>query len=200
MSNIWASFPGRVPPSLVRQVRFEALIDLKKFAAPRPTTETTSRTARNVHTPLAFDGGSNRVSRLFADGPILCLERAMGDRAGVDAALWRSGRFAAQVYPDLPLASTWAAFFDRVLHPAPASVATAAAAEVYNYDTTGGGTTAAAAAGPEADLRWTVRTVAAQCRPMNELRSRLIEAAVGSDALLLVSGSHPARQLPVASV
>ncbi|KAI3435627.1 hypothetical protein D9Q98_001687 [Chlorella vulgaris] len=59
--------------------------------------------------------------------------------------------------------------------------------------------------------RWTVHTVAAQLRSRDQLRSMMLAAAgldAGNetkcschpaDALLLVSGSHPARQLPGAS-
>ena len=38
---------------------------------------------------------------------LLTLERSFGEVTGVDAALWRSGRFAAEVWPDVPVASTW---------------------------------------------------------------------------------------------
>ena len=64
--------------------------------------------------------------------------------------------------------------------------------------------------GAGADAPWFVATVAAQCRSRDQLRAFMLSAAgvdfMGdpkaggrpADALLFVSGSHPARSLPVA--
>jgi hypothetical protein len=38
---------------------------------------------------------------------MLTLERAMGDKLGSDAALRSTHAFAAEVFPDLPIATTW---------------------------------------------------------------------------------------------
>jgi hypothetical protein len=51
-------------------------------------------------------GGAPAPSPLDADF-VLTLERAIGERSGADAELLRSGLFAAEVFPDLPVATTW---------------------------------------------------------------------------------------------
>ena len=43
--------------------------------------------------------------------PIICLERSVGARQGVDAHLWSQGSFSAEVYPDLPIATSWGELF-----------------------------------------------------------------------------------------
>ena len=43
--------------------------------------------------------------------PIICLERSVGSRQGVDAHLWSQGSFSAEVYPDLPIATSWGELF-----------------------------------------------------------------------------------------
>jgi hypothetical protein len=125
-----------------------------------------------------------RLEALFARGPALTLERATAGRAGEDAALWATGRFAAQVHPDLPVASTWL--------------------ELLRKAQRGGAAAAEAAAAPppppaSPSGAWTVRTVAAQCRPRADLAARVRAAGAAADALLFVSGSHPARRLPLAA-
>lgn len=123
--------------------------------------------------------------------PVLCLERAIGERSGVDAALWSTGAFHAQVYPDLPLAATWAQLVQKAL----------------TQDTDTGGTTEhTITPGRAQQDSCLVRTVAAQCRSRKDIQERMRAACFPADAmstpasaLLLVSGSHPARQLPLAS-
>ncbi len=137
---------------------------------------------------------SRRVDGLFRrPAPLLTLERAVGEKHGVDGNLWESCRFGAQIYPDLPLASTWRDLLRRTVKTA------GRAAEPGSVDP------------PPATCpaeRWTVRTVAAQLRSRDQLRCMMLSAAgVGpdgeprpgaarADALLFVSGSHPARRLP----
>lgn len=120
--------------------------------------------------------------------PLLCLERAVGPRSGADAALWESGAFQAQVYPDLPAASSWGGILERGLRHVGqprGDGAPAAADHTSPLD--------------DDDPRFTVTTVAAQCRSREQLRTRMTAAArSGAAALLLVSGSHPARHLPFA--
>lgn len=135
-----------------------------------------------------------RVAQLFAAQPsVLCLERAVGEKHGVDLNLWDSCHFRAQVYPDLPVASTWRDLLRR-------SVQTAGRPSES-------GTVEPPPKTCPAE-RWTVRTVAAQLRSRDQLRSMMLSAAgvdAGgdpregvhpADALLFVSGSHPARRLP----
>lgn len=137
---------------------------------------------------------TRRVDALFRrSAPLLTLERAVGEKHGIDGNLWDSCRFGAQIYPDLPLASTWRDLLRRTVQTA------GRAAEPGSVDPP-------PAACPAE--RWTVRTVAAQLRSRDQLRSMMLSAAgVGldgeprpgaapADALLFVSGSHPARRLP----
>ena len=47
------------------------------------------------------------ISACRSIAPCLVLERSLGARAGIDAELWQSLPFTAEVYPDLPMASSW---------------------------------------------------------------------------------------------
>ena len=169
--------------------------------APRPAQWSRGQHAAAVaagprrQPPLPPPGeAARRTDALFRrQAPLLTLERAVGEKHGVDANLWDSCRFAAQIYPDLPLASTWRDLLRRTVQTAgrPAEP---------------GGVEPPPAVCPAE--RWTVRTVAAQLRSRDQLRSMMLSAAgVGpdgeprpgvapADALLFVSGSHPARRLP----
>ncbi len=42
-----------------------------------------------------------------ARGLMLTLERSIGESAGKDAALRATGAFSAEIFPDLPIATTW---------------------------------------------------------------------------------------------
>jgi hypothetical protein len=46
---------------------------------------------------------------------VLTLERAVGGRAGADAELAASGLFGAEVFPDLPIATTWDGLYRAML-------------------------------------------------------------------------------------
>lgn len=48
---------------------------------------------------------------------MLSLERAMGDSIGTDAILRGTGAFTAEVYPDLPLATTWSKWLQLLSKP-----------------------------------------------------------------------------------
>jgi hypothetical protein len=123
------------------------------------------------------------------DDFLLCLERTVGERNGADAALWASGSFNAQVYPDLPFAATWADLVRKgIFHRDQQQ--SGQGSQQHAFTSQGFSATADA---------WTVRTVAAQCRSLPALRSLMQSACSTEDsanALLLLSGSHPARQLP----
>ena len=140
---------------------------------------------------------------------MLCLERAVGDKYGADQSLWDTGscRFQAQVYPDLPLASTWRDLLRRSMQRSSSSGGDAG--ELGSSAVSPLGSASLSSSSPACpDERWTVRTVAAQLRSREQLRSMMLSAAgvdmMGepkpgvrpADALLFVSGSHPARHLP----
>lgn len=148
------------------------------------------------HGASAPGEAARRVDTLFSGGPVLCLERAVGEKHGVDGTLWDSCHFHAQVYPDLPLASTWRDLLRRTVQTA-------------GRQPDAGWAEPPARACPAP--RWTVRTLAAQLRSRDQLRAMMLSAAgvdaggdprpgvLPADALLFVSGSHPARRLPGAS-
>lgn len=141
--------------------------------------------------------GSARVATVFARPPALLLERSVGDKNALDQKLWDSCCFQAEVYPDLPVASTWRDLLRRTM------------GQRVGKERKGGRMLVPSVAC--SGERWTVHTVAAQLRSRDQLRSMMLAAAgldAGNetkcschpaDALLLVSGSHPARQLPGAS-
>lgn len=124
---------------------------------------------------------------------MLSLERAVGDKYGIDQQLWDSCRFQTQVYPDLPLASSWRDLLRLTTRRASREV------EEEREPPSGHSCPCQG---------WTVRTVAAQLRSRDQLRSMVLSAAgrdaageprpgaQPADALLFVSGSHPARRLP----
>ncbi|KAI8462952.1 MAG: hypothetical protein J3K34DRAFT_527376 [Monoraphidium minutum] len=165
---------------------------------------------------------------------VLTLERAVGGRAGADAALAASGLFGAEVFPDLPISTSWDGLVRAMLkwvaagrghvgeHGAPQAAAAAAAAApaalLEPHMAAGGG----------GGGMWRVETVGAQLRDRVDLHRRVC-AACGrtpggepltrraaaradpdgggggggawvvvppADALLMVSGSHPGRQVP----
>lgn len=148
---------------------------------------------------------SGRVSATNLDHhhPILCLERAIGERYGADKVLWETGAFDAQVYPDLPFASSWSELLEKLLG--------AGASGKQVFSTTAADTVAAAAAGGsssnnrENDTNYAlkVRTIGAQCYSRKNLLSKMqlackpsSEGGGDANALLFLSGSHPARSLP----
>ncbi|EFN54450.1 hypothetical protein CHLNCDRAFT_135876 [Chlorella variabilis] len=136
---------------------------------------------------------ARRVAALFVRQPALCLERAVGEKHGIDQNLWDSCHFQAEIYPDLPLATTWRDLLRRTVQTA-------------GHESEVGRVEPPPKVCPAE--RWTVRTVAAQLRSRDQLRSMMLSAAgvdpAGdpkpgvrpADALLFVSGSHPARHLP----
>lgn len=139
-------------------------------------------------------------------------------RSSSDASLWQTGAFACEVYPDLPVAASWRGLLRAASGGLLDSQVDAAAG-----DAPGGGRRRRRAPAeeehedpPSAPLpppSFVVRTVAAQVRGPAAVAARiqraagvgpggepLLGAAAGAqqhapDALLLVSGGHPARSL-----
>lgn len=167
--------------------------------------------------PVSLQPAAARVDALFARSrsPVLLLERSVGERIAADGDLWATGCFQGEVYPDLPIATTWRDLVQRLCNlkglgapPAPAGGAAGVSAAVA------GSAAAGAPSPPEQQQQqhpWYIPTVAAQCRSRDQLRAFMLAAAgvdfMGdtkggngrpADALLFVSGSHPARNLPAA--
>ena len=47
------------------------------------------------------------ADRIFQHRPALTLERAVGEKVGLDRELWTQAPFVAGVVPDLPVVSSW---------------------------------------------------------------------------------------------
>ncbi|CAM9641319.1 unnamed protein product, partial [Ascophyllum nodosum] len=142
---------------------------------------------------------------------IATLERSTGAHAGKDEALWQSGVFHAEVVPNLSPAVTFGDLLKvcaqtakvAILGERPRTPSTVKYREVKTAPT--------ATVSNGSHGRCLVRTVAVQTSRLEELQLRLQAAAAGvdslgkaldhkrrpSDALLLLSGSHPARRLPI---
>lgn len=173
-----------------------SLRDFRPSVAARRLAFSTAAAYSGGGSGVAVPGeAARRVDRLFAPPPtLLCLERSVGEKYGIDANLWDSCHFRAQVFPDLPLASTWRDLLRRTVQTPPGQQAEGVQLDPHPM------------ACPAE--RWTVRTVAAQLRSRDQLRSMMLSAAgvdeggdprpgvQPADALLFVSGSHPARHLP----
>ncbi|CAG9460070.1 unnamed protein product [Pedinophyceae sp. YPF-701] len=171
----------------------------------RPPQQHTSRLPLRTGLQPAHDRSRciatfQRLVSSHASGrKMVTLERAVGSNLGADDALWRTGAFAASVYPDLPAAMTltdWARHRVQAVFGA--------------HDREDGG-----ADGEQWHAHWgarqliepgsgtLVRTVACQSRTRDELRSCLLQAAGAAEAgtqaagaLLILSGSDPGRLLP----
>ncbi|KXZ55610.1 hypothetical protein GPECTOR_2g1160 [Gonium pectorale] len=125
---------------------------------------------------------------------MLTLERGIGKAYGAEADLQATAAFRGEVFPDLPIATTWQNLGKALTGSLQAS-ATADPAPPFTHYTTRPGA-----------LK--VVTVAANLRSEREIERRVLaaageqaEAAGGqrADALLCVSGSHPVRTLPLAT-
>jgi hypothetical protein len=141
--------------------------------------------------------GRGLATNLDQQPIMLCLERAIGERFGADRTLWETGAFDAQVYPDLPFASSWPELLEKLLGKGASDTnpqsSTDAAASVITTNS----------ASDSKNNALTVRTVGAQCYSRKKLVSKMqlackpsSEGGGDANALLFVSGSHPARSLP----
>lgn len=162
-------------------------IDRKPFSiyvSMRPNSNLTSlKTLHSIHSMISKCAAADRLSELFPSAaPTLILERAIGARFGADEELWETGVFKAGVYPDLPIANDWRELLGIFLGNLDK--------QAVNQPTlTSRGT----------HSQWLVPTIAAQCRSRQELRKLIREKGATADAMLLLSGSHPGRQLDFAN-
>ncbi|EFJ49424.1 hypothetical protein VOLCADRAFT_117216, partial [Volvox carteri f. nagariensis] len=130
---------------------------------------------------------------------MLSLERGIGKAYGAEAELQATGAFCAEVFPDLPIATTWQNLAKALrggLNATDSANSTAdhSAPAVTHYTTRPGA------------LK--VVTAAANLRSEYDIERRLVATAGDgavfaggqrADALLCVSGSHPVRSLPLVS-
>lgn len=100
----------RPPPSLGVTWRGEQSV------SNRLTPHASSAPQRPAHAPEAMQLPRQRLQQLFGDkAKTLLLERSIDARSGADAALWDAVPFAGQVFPDLPIASSWSGLLQAAL-------------------------------------------------------------------------------------
>eukprot|EP01023_Acetabularia_acetabulum_P035640 TRINITY_DN3363_c0_g1_i5.p1 TRINITY_DN3363_c0_g1~~TRINITY_DN3363_c0_g1_i5.p1 ORF type:complete len:610 (-),score=76.64 TRINITY_DN3363_c0_g1_i5:117-1946(-) len=157
---------------------------------------------------LAGNGNGNgkRKKPLF-------LERTIGSKLGQDLDLWNTGKFSAEVYPDLPQLSGWRERQKGLGNAAKTNACLLKNQQEAWIDTDVRPSMIADENGnnsyqiSRSTDKWLIVSVAAQLRSRSQIRHSLL-AACGldekgeqqpghdpADALLLVSGSHPGRQL-----
>ncbi|KAL0031837.1 hypothetical protein WJX79_010535 [Trebouxia sp. C0005] len=141
--------------------------------------------------PVKLQGS---IHELFSHRPAVTLERSVGKTLGADIELWESGHFGAGIIPDLPVVSSWKELGAKLLGRQ------IAAPQVLNTQQK------IVVNEPASQQRqWQVQTLAAQTYSQKQMRQRIIEACIcppgggqqPADALLLLSGSHPLRQMPL---
>ncbi|WIA29974.1 hypothetical protein OEZ86_000072 [Tetradesmus obliquus] len=164
--------------------------------------------------------GAAAAGPVFAGPPSFTLEASVGRANQLDLDLLATGAFGAEVHPDLPIATTWHGLYKQIssrLQGTARRDALAAAAKAQSK---------AAAVQMMADIASCeeamdsqglkpvlhVATVGAQLSSMADISDAMCTAAgvtpsgvrreasehrPHADALLLVSGSHPVRTLPL---
>ncbi|CAM9651815.1 unnamed protein product [Discosporangium mesarthrocarpum] len=149
---------------------------------------------------------NDAVRRMFNGGRFaVTLERATGNQSGGDEALWCSDMFDAEVYPDLPTATTLKELLAIYVKAIKTSIIGSAADSGDERVRSPGGNNE----GLQERKRCLVRSVPVQISGERSLRRKLAAAAGvdvegkpipgirPADVLLLLSGSHPARRLPL---
>jgi len=158
-------------------------------------------TTANASTPT-----TERLQQLFnstapQQQPPLLLERAIGAQYGADEQLWNTGSFIAGVYPDLPVATSWKELADSFLGQRGGGGSSRPQTPRHNQLQPHHPSSSSS--------RWTVQTIAAQCRSQETLETLIKQTCnstntnsnyTSADALLLLSGGHPARRLPGANL
>ncbi|KAG2501573.1 hypothetical protein HYH03_000078 [Edaphochlamys debaryana] len=172
-------------------------------ASPQAAARFLPLAARALSTSAATAAAASSSTASSSSGRTpgwtLTLERGMGKEYGKEAELQSSGAFAAEVFPDLPIATTWQNLIKALSGSLRAS-ATADPAPPFTHFTTRPGAAK-------------VVTVAANLRSEADIEARIRSACAGPDAaaqgpegaqgpqraraLLCVSGSHPVRSLPL---
>eukprot|EP00878_Enallax_costatus_P012178 GHUV01012718.1.p1 GENE.GHUV01012718.1~~GHUV01012718.1.p1 ORF type:complete len:255 (+),score=82.65 GHUV01012718.1:85-849(+) len=168
----------------------------------------------------SFTAATCRTSAV-AEGAeaVFTLEASVGAANPIDIELISTGAFRAEVHPELPIATTWQGLYKQLSNRVQARArkqaqeAAAAAQAVHNAAIVSEiivAEQAIAAAGVKPVLH--VATVGAQLNSMAQILDTMCAAAgvtaagdtvpqpehkPHADALLLVSGSHPFRQLPL---
>eukprot|EP01025_Chloroclados_australasicus_P006717 TRINITY_DN12143_c1_g1_i1.p1 TRINITY_DN12143_c1_g1~~TRINITY_DN12143_c1_g1_i1.p1 ORF type:complete len:430 (-),score=28.50 TRINITY_DN12143_c1_g1_i1:136-1425(-) len=115
------------------------------------------------------------------------LERVVGEKHGTDNELWKYGKFAAEVYPDLPEIDGWRKGLKLARQNEIVNYRFLETSQEFNID------------------KWLIVTVAAQLRCNQSIRRNIMAACAlddrgenipgrrPADAILFVSGSHPGR-------
>ncbi|GIL52702.1 hypothetical protein Vafri_8514 [Volvox africanus] len=142
----------------------------------------------------ALSSAPQKTSPERLDSWTLTLERGVGKAYGAETELQATGAFRAEVFPDLPVATTWQNLAKALSSGLRASTTADREPPFTQYTTRRGA------------LK--VITTAANLRSQYDIECRLVaaagdgvEAAGGqrANAILCVSGSHPVRTLPLVS-
>ncbi|KAF5841111.1 hypothetical protein DUNSADRAFT_14286 [Dunaliella salina] len=193
------AFPCKRHPT---QHLWTSVCTAAKLARPSHVRQSSSNTPTPEQQAQASKPSSSR--RL-----LLTLERSVGRSFGADDSLRSTRAFGAEVFPDLPSATTWGSMWRKLKESALSPIA--APAQQNGVSTSSPAVQGEADVQPEA-LK--VMTVAANLRSMQEIEKRILSivpspakraepsgasdkmSGRAADALLLVSGSHPVRTLP----
>lgn len=178
-------------------------------ASKRLTPHASSAPQHPAHVPEAMQLPRQRLQQLFGHkAKTLLLERSIDARSGADAALWDAVPFAGQIFPDLPIASSWSGLLQAALRRVEVDAAPHVTQHATGKDELRAGS-APADPGPSSRPQvYTIRTVAAQVRSQRAIEERMLRLTdqehasadePAADALLCLSGSHPARRLPGSS-
>eukprot|EP00879_Flechtneria_rotunda_P013090 GHRR01013670.1.p1 GENE.GHRR01013670.1~~GHRR01013670.1.p1 ORF type:complete len:433 (+),score=155.26 GHRR01013670.1:292-1590(+) len=160
---------------------------------------------------------------LLPGPPSFTLEAPVGTSSPLDAQLVATGAFGAEVHPDLPIATTWHGLYKQIAlrfsgETRTKAIAAAAKAQAAMTDVKAASMAAVSAVVEQTMTARVVQpalrvvTVGAQLKSMGSITEALCTAAgfttagypattaspgASVSALLLVSGSHPFRQLPM---
>lgn len=213
----------------------------RRPSAPAPARALSAEASSSPSDSEEATGKKRSSSSIFGRGrPVALLERPVGSAASssasssspsssspspppsADESLWRSGAFACEVFPDLPVAASW-----KGLLRAASGGLLDSEVDATTGDAPGVGrrrrrqgqegeaeVPSSSSSAPALPPTFVVRTVAAQVRGLRSVTARIQRAAgVGPggepleeeteggkkvhspDALLLLSGGHPARSL-----
>lgn len=71
---------------------------------------------RAAHSSSSSSSAAAAAPRSPLDAPfVLTLERAVGERAGSDCEIAATGLFGAEVFPDLPISTSWEGLYKAML-------------------------------------------------------------------------------------
>jgi len=215
--------PARPPCTRVRAQSTEASASQSESKSKRRSSSIfqTGRPLALLERPMPLPSSSTSSSSSSSSST------SPSSSSSSDLSLWRSGAFAGEIYPDLPVAASWrrllraasGGLLDSAVNATTGDAPGAGRRRKRCNGNEGGGESSLSSPSPRPSF--VVRTVAAQVRGLGSVRARIqCAAGVGPggeplaeeegngngngngkktphspDALLLLSGGHPARSL-----